>query len=277
MPIDHTPSPDDMGPGGPGLTDAFRAATVPDGTPLDPQEIIRRSKRRRLPRRAGTGVLLSLAVVGIGVAGFSGIGGGQLTGTTMSDSADRSTSADESTAESAESGADPTDEITHGTPGGDMSQTAPVEKLNLCGGPLAEMAPSPSGLSISVAFPDAAVGTAPVEGTATLSNGGSETITGYTAASPAITLSKDGTVVWHSNGPMIMLAVDVNLAPGESMTYPVTFTPVVCGIEDDSAESFRDDLPAAPAGEYQVSAAIAVMGETTVDTVVGPTSPVTLR
>jgi hypothetical protein len=270
MPTDNTPftDPDHRGHG---LGDAFRSAQVPGSTPLDPQQVIRRSKARRVPRQVGTGALLSLAVVGIGIAGFSGIGGSQVSNTTMSDSADES-----GTTESGnDTRSDPTGN-EESMDGGDFTQLAPVEKMNLCGGPLADVAPSPSGLTITVEFPDSPAGTAIVEGTATLTNGGSDTITGYTAASPAVTLSQNGTVIWHSNGPMIMLAVDVNLAPGESMTYPVTFTPVVCGVEDDSAESFREDLPPAPAGQYDVSAAIAVMGESTIDTVVGPLTPVTL-
>ena len=47
-------------------------------------------------------------------------------------------------------------------------------------------------------------------------------------------------------------------------------------VEDDTAEAFRSDLPAAPAGQYQVSAAIDLMGEFDADLVTGPAQTVTL-
>lgn len=268
-PSDHTPT---GAPNNSGIRDAFHHSTAPAGNGLDSAEIIRRSKKRRLPRQFGTGAALSLAVVGIGIAGFSGLGAGQGASSVMSDSA--------ATSESSESSdslmeSDSGDAMLGGSEA--VIGEAPIEKLNLCEGPLAEVAPSPSGLTISVDLPDAPAGSATIEGTATLTNNGTESVVGYSAASPALTLSQNGTVIWHSNGPMIMLAVDVDLDPGESLSYPVTLTPVVCGAVDDAGESFREDLPAAPAGEYQVSAAITVRGDATSDTVTGPLSDITLN
>jgi len=74
-----------------------------------------------------------------------------------------------------------------------------------------------------------------------------------------------------------MVAVDVNLAPGESMVYPATFSPVVCGVEDDMGEGFREDLPAVPAGDYQVSALLDLSGDASVELISGPAATVTLR
>ena len=162
--------------------------------------------------------------------------------------------------------------------GGDIKR-APAERINLCTGTLVEVAPSESGLELDVNFPDSAkAGTAAIEGTVTLTNNGTETVTGYTAASPALTLSQDGVVLWHSNGAMIDLARDVNLAPGESFDYETSFTPVVCGVDDDLADlGFAEDLPAAPAGEYQLSALIDLLGDSAADLISGPTSTITLK
>ena len=159
----------------------------------------------------------------------------------------------------------------------DEMKRAPAEKINLCTAPVAMVVPSATGLVLSVDFPDAAAGTSRVDGVVVMTNTGGETITGYTAASPAITLAQNGTVIWHSNGPTIQLARDVALAPGESIEYAASFTPVVCDVEDDVAESFRTDLPSAPAGQYQVSAAIDLMGERDADLITGDAQTVTLN
>jgi hypothetical protein len=159
----------------------------------------------------------------------------------------------------------------------------PADRINLCGGPLAEVAPNPDGLVLSTAFPESsATGTGAIDGTVTLTNTGTQTVKGTTAASPAITVSQDGVVLWHSNGPMIMLAVVVDLAPGQSMNYRASFTPVRCGVGDDLADGFPDNLPALPAGGYQVSAAIdlsreGVNGSAINELVTGPVQTVTLR
>jgi hypothetical protein len=84
------------------------------------------------------------------------------------------------------------------------------------------------------------------------------TVTGTTAASPVMTVTQHGTVVWHSNGPTIMLATMVDLAPGRSMDYRASFTPVLCGAGDDKPEGFPDDLPPLRAGDFQVSALLEV-------------------
>jgi len=127
--------------------------------------------------------------------------------------------------------------------------------VNFCGGPLAEVAPAQSGLVATPHFPATApAGTAAISGTVTVTNTGSERVTGYTGASPAMTVSEGGVTVWHSNGPQIMLAQLIDLEPGASVDLPASIVPVRCGVEDDSAESFRDDLPPLAPGVYQLSA-----------------------
>ena len=270
----------------PNLSDLFRSATPPTAA-INTSDVIRRSRRRRLPARIGAGSVVGLAVVGISVAGITGLKGITGGSAASSDSAAIESSEDGDMGTYSDGGAlgtndarsGPADSSEFGTPDGTTGgiSRAPAEKINLCGGPVAEVAPNERGLELTVQFPDASAGTESVTGEVTLTNTGAKTVTGYTAASPALTLAQNNMVIWHSNGPMIMLAVDVNLAPGESMVYPATFTPVVCGVEDDLGDGFREDLPAAPAGQYQLSAVIDLMGETTVELITGPAATVTLN
>jgi hypothetical protein len=238
---------------------------------LDAAAIIRRSKRRRLPQQLAVGGLSTLAVAGIGFAGvtaFRMLPQGAMIMSAGS-SADSGTVPERSGPSTAQDAKD--------------AKRAPADRINLCGGPLAELAPNPDGLVLSTAFPaNSATGTGAIDGTATLTNTGTRTIRGTTAASPAITISQDGVVLWHSNGPMIMLAVVVDLAPAQSMSYPASFTPVRCEPADDLAEGFPASLPPLPAGSYQVSAAIdlSVEGESgsaSNELVTGPVQTVTLR
>jgi len=235
----------------PNIRDLFRADRAPAGRSIDIDSVIRRSRRRRLPAQVGVGGVFTLAIGGIGLVGVQGLGSVTQSASTSSESA-------------SDSGAG----LAVPEQGGDVKR-APADRLNLCGGTLAEVAPSATGLVLTPSFPDAA-GSASVEGTVTLTNTGGASITGYSAASPAITLSQNGIVLWHSNGPMIEMVRDIVLAPGESLEYPASFTPVVCTVDDDLAESFASDLPAVQPGEYQVSAAADVVIDGNAALVTGP-------
>jgi hypothetical protein len=241
------------------LRELFRGDT--GGLPaIDTQSVIRRSKARRLPAQVGIGGAFTLAIGGLAVAGLQGFPTAQ--------------SASDSTVSTLEQAPAGPREGVQGMMEGDGPSTgikrAPADRINLCGGPLAEVAPSATGLVLTADFPDAPVGTAPVFGTVTLTNTGTEQIAGYSSPTPAITLSQNGIVLWHSNGPTILSIQDVLLAPGESLQYQASFTPVVCSVEDDSAEAFRTDLPAVAAGEYQVSAAADVSVDGIAELVTGP-------
>ena len=239
------------------------ASTI-DSAPINAASIIRRSKRRRLPAQLGVGSALTLAVAGIGVASINGLRPFM--------AADTAGLATDSSAESfGENGASDLN--------GQGTVAAPAEKLNLCGGPLAEVAPRSNGVELVVQFPStAAANGETVTGIVSMTNNGTATITGTTAASPAITVSQDGVTRWHSNGPMIMLAVIVDLAPGESMVYKTALTPVHCDTEDELSEGFREDLPALGPGEYQVSAAIDLSRDgAPAELITGDPSPLTLK
>ncbi|MFD3443981.1 hypothetical protein ACFDTO_05205 [Microbacteriaceae bacterium 4G12] len=234
------------------------AADAPTGV-LDVDAVLRRARRRRLPRRLATGGVSALAIAGIGFAGANALGGvGQVTTLSSGPSEDSSVGPVEGQTEGggAESGLPaPGGAVSDsGAAGGGIS-LAPAEKVNFCGGPLAEVAPAQTGLVATPRFPATApVGTEYITGTVTVTNTGTERVTGYTGASPAMTVSEAGITVWHTNGPQIMMAQLIDLEPGASVDLPASFLPVRCGVEDDSAESFRENLPPLEPGVYQLSA-----------------------
>ena len=229
---------------------------------IDTAAVIRRSKRRRLPAQLATGAAAVLALGGVGVVGFQALGQNAPVAETASLRSESITDGEASGGSDAYAQAD---------------ELRSAESLNFCTYPLAEVTPAPSGLELTVDFPTAKVGADYVEGTVLLTNNGTETVTGYSAATPAITVSQNGIVTWHSNGAMIAVAIEVDLKPGESMEYAASFTPVACGVEDDGDAGFREKLPALPAGDYDVSAAIDIVGPASTELVTGPTETVTLR
>jgi hypothetical protein len=237
--------------------------------------VIRRSRMRRMPKQVGLEAAATLAIGGIGIASVQGIA-------SLGSSTASSTAADTASLQEAPevaAGSAPDDMMSGGT-AEEITKRAPADKLNLCGGPLAEVAPSATGLVATVEFAGADAGQERVDGVVTLTNTSSVAITGSTSATPAITLSQGGIVLWHSNGPTIAMVAIIDLAPGASMRLPASFEPVICAVDDDLLESFRADLPAAPPGDYQVSAALDVLvdqGAGSLELVTGPASATTLR
>jgi hypothetical protein len=252
------------------------AADAPTSV-VDIDAVLRRARRRRLPRRLATGGVGVLAIAGIGVAGADLLGGlGE--DATLSSGPAADSSAD-GAAESGNAAGDAGSADSGGT------SLAPAEKVNFCGGPLAEVAPAQTGLVAVPDFPATApAGTTTITGAVTVTNTGPQRVTGYTGASPAMTVSEGGVTVWHSNGPQIMLAQLIDLEPGASVELPASIVPVRCAVEDDSAESFRDDLPALAPGVYQLSAIFYLTPEgptaaslPSPDVVSGPLADITLQ
>lgn len=248
------------------LREALRGVPAPSSS-IDVASVIRRSKRRRLPRQIGIGGAAALAAVGITVAGVSSLRPPQAITMVASDTGETPAR------ESAEDGA--------ASPSGDGSgiALAPADKLHPCGGTIAEVAPNEAGLVLTPGFAAIASATGqPVSGTVTLSNTGASRVTGTTAATPAMTLSRDGVVLWHSSGPMIMLAVLVDLSPGQSMEYTASFTPVLC-TNEEQLDGDPAALPALPPGSYDLTAAIMVTPEdgSAPQLVTGPPQTVTLQ
>ncbi len=240
---------------------------------IDLDAVLRRSRARRRPRVAALAIVSSLAVVGIVVPVSISVAS-QQTGTLSAGSA--ASAPDSATAPKALQGGSAS--------GSGGIKRAPAEKINLCTGTLAAPAPAEDGLVLTVQPVDAAAGARDIPVTVTLTNTGAQQVTGSLSPFPTLTLSRDGTVLWHSNGAVPSLAQQIDLAPGASTTFSTTFEPVVCGVEDDEQPSFRAELPAAGPGDYRLSAALdfsptaaGASGSGDAVLVTGPTSPVTLH
>jgi hypothetical protein len=233
---------------------------------IDIARVIRVSRARRLGKQLASGGVAAFAIAGVAILGISTI-----PGQAPSDSV--------TTAEFAPA--------APGADGGLDSTTikrAPADRLNLCAAALAEVAPSAVGLELTTAFPSAApAGTAPIAGTLRLTNASSERVTGIVGYAPAVTVSQGGTVLWHSNGQLVAIDRAVDLAPGESIEFGASVVPVRCEAADDALEAFRPDLPALPAGDYELSAAldftpdVPVESSPGLDLVTGPRSAITLQ
>jgi hypothetical protein len=227
-------------------------ATLSTHRELDAGRIIRRSKRRRLPKQLGVGTVTTLAVAGIAVGGITGLKAFVPGSTTTSGA---SHSFDEGGIEQA--------------PARDSGAAVPAQQVNRCGSPLVSVPANALGLVLTPHFPVSAPANGePVEGTVTLTNTGISTVTGSTTGGAVITVSSNGTVLWHSSGPRIAPAKLVDLAPGQRMDFAASFTPVRCRASDDKPEGFPAGLPALTVGHYQVSALLEV-NDGTESTVVG--------
>jgi hypothetical protein len=236
---------------------------------IDVARVIRRARARRIPRLLAVGGAACLVVAGVAVPVSFAALGDTSTGTTFVAS-DKSDAGD---------GGGAAPESATGDSGETMMRSA-AGALNLCAGPLADPTPSPTGLTLSVAPVDGSVSADSIQATVTMTNTGDSTVHGTTAGAPSLALSKDGVVLWHSNGAMTMIAVPVDLAPGESLEYTAAFEPVRCDVEDDLSETgFRESLPSVSPGVYALSAAIDLVpldGSAT-ELVIGEPARVTLH
>ena len=240
------------------------------GTGIDLDAVLRRSRTRRRPRVVAVAVVSSLAAVGIIVPLSIGVLGPQL-GSTFSSGAGSAASAPDANKapEFATEGG--------GATGAPPAPGASARSLNLCGAALATPAPAADGLVLTVTPVDAAASARDIPVTVTLTNTGSAAVTGSLSPFPAITLSQNGTVLWHSNGAVPQLAEQLDLAPGASTAFSTTFEPLVCRAADDGTGSFGADLPAAGPGSYQLSAALDVTTDAGSVLVTGPTASATLH
>ncbi len=248
------------------LRDRFHDGTLPSGQ-IDVDAVLRRARARRRPRVLAAAAGSVLAIAAIAVPATIGSFARPSTDTAL-------VAGDEHSVPESAPGADG----DAGGAGDTMVDRAPAEKLNLCSAPVAEVAPAENGLVLTVEPVTASAGDHGIPTIVTMTNTGTEPVSGTTGGRPAMTLSKGGVTLWHSNGPQTMIAVPVELAPGETLQYPATFEPVRCGVEDDMGESFRDDLPEVGPGVYQLSAAIDFTRNdgSFIDLVTGPAVRVTL-
>jgi hypothetical protein len=232
---------------------------------IDVSKVIRRARARRLPRVLAAGGAACLAIAAIAVpVSVSMFGGGAGTTFVASDAG----GGEDAAAPEAESGE------------ADALLRVTADQLNLCAAPLAEVPPAPEGLELTIAPIDAPADAVSIETIVTLVNNGPTAVRGTTPGSPSLTLSQEGVVLWHSNGPAPMITVEVNLEPGESLQYAASFQPVRCGAADDLvAEGFPPGLPPVGPGNYGLSAAIDLtqLDGSAVTLVTGTPTPVVLR
>lgn len=240
-------------------------------SPIDVARVLGRARARRRSHR--------LAVVGAGAATVAAVGAAGFGYAALNAPTPLSAASGGETQPEPLSGA-AGDPSTSGAAGGAIS-LAPPEKVNSCGAPLAELAPAESGLVATPRFAGSAAAGGTVTGSVVLTNTGSAHLVGYTGARPVITVSEDGITVWHSNGPVIEMALLIDLEPGASMELAATFEPVRCGQEDEMQEEFRADLPPLEPGAYDLSAIVPFIPEGAgagfVEYVGGPLTPVVLE
>lgn len=242
----------------------------PRGT-IDLDAVLRRARRRRAPRVAAIAIVSSLAVVGVVVPVSIGLTGAHTTTSVLG--AQSGGSAPDLSSGQAPRAAD----------GGAAAGTS-AETMNRCAGHLANPSPAADGLVLTVPPVNAAAGGRSIPVTVTLTNTGTQQVTGSLSPFPVLTLSRDGLVLWHSNGAVPSLVQEIDLAPGASTTFKTTFEPLICAPADDTGRGFGSALAQVARGSYELSAALDFTpapssGEAGGAAVVvtGPTSAVTLH
>jgi hypothetical protein len=225
-----------------------RAADAATPRPVDVDAVLRASSARRRARRTalvgGVGAVAAALLIGGGVmAGLQGLGG--------------PTAAEAPTAfESAELSTDAVEEGGDAGAADDLRFMAP-EQVNRCGAPVAaptDAAASP--LSVTVEVPATLVRpgtTNPV--TVTVTNTGTDVVSGSLGEFAPITVAESGITVWHS-GPGEGSLRQVSLAPGESTVLEGSFETRFCAEADDLGGSLRAGLPGLEPGGYGVSAIV---------------------
>lgn len=242
------------------LRDRFREGETPAGS-IDVATVIRRARSRRRPRAIVAGGVSTLAaaaiVVPVAILGMGAPDRAAFDGTAVGGAAESSTLQDADGAESLE--------------------RAPVTKLNLCEGAVSSPSGSTSDLVLALPSLEAPADGATLETEVLVVNASEDSIAGIVFAPPALTLARDGVVVWHSNGPRDAEPVAFDLGSGESLALPASFDAVSCASADEGREAFRPDLPAAEPGDYEISAVVEVrLADGGSLLVSGPPAPVRL-
>jgi hypothetical protein len=225
----------------------FRELPAPDAS-IDTNAIIRRSRRRRLPQQLGVGSVLTLAVAGIGFASFTGLQG--LTPSMM---------AADAPAGVAESGTfSGTDMTTRST----CASDAAVEGER-------HGAEAVSTFEVAGDFPSSAQAGQPVQGAVTLTNTGSDAVTG-TITGATVSLTRAGEEVHQHDDSTT--GASVSLPPGETVSIALTFDTVGCASSGDAVSA-----PLEPGG-YDVSATLTVeAADGTLWQLGAPASAITIR
>lgn len=237
---------------------------------LNTARIIRQAKARRRPKQLAAGITGGIAAIGalaFVLPAALGLGGASLS------------TAGGSAADQAEAGDGASILKESDAPGASTSLSTSAEGLNLCGATLTTLPPDADGLELTVAPAGPTTVGGWIEATVTLTNHGTDPFIGTAVDGAVVTLSGDGAVLWHSNGPSAEFESAVDLDPGESVSYRTGFEPVACSAEDDaSSTGFRPGLPPLTSGPYELSAAIDIAPDGAPTRVVsGPPTAITLR
>jgi hypothetical protein len=212
--------------------------------------VLAASRSRRRARRTavvtGAGAVAAVLVVGGLVFGLQRPGG------------DATTADAPVASESAES-ADVAPEAAEGDGAASGPRLAVPESVDRCGAtvvPLGDAADAP--LAVSVATPTAPVAPgATASVTVTVTNPGTEVVTGDLSRIPTITIADAGVVAWHSSGASEAGAIRVSLRPGESVTLTGVLSALRCTAADDDGTELPSDLPPLAPGSYAVGATVA--------------------
>lgn len=232
---------------------------TPTAGGIDLDRVIARSRARRRPRQVAATLVGALALTGVLVIGVQ----------TLPRPASDSAVMMESESGAADGGAASEDAALSGP-------AAPL--IAACAAPAGAPTGIVGGLALEVIFPTSvSAGTAQIEGTVRVTNVGTTPVSATTAPVPAITVSENGIVVWHTNGPTILSLATIELEPGQSVELPASATLVRCSPEDDALPEFRADLPALAAGDYALTAAMDVADAATGDLTRLVSDPTVLR
>ena len=229
---------------------------TPTAGGIDLDRVLARSRARRRPRQVATTLVGALALTGVLVIGVQTL---------------------------PRPGTDTAVMMESGTAGGAASEDAALSgpaapMIAACAAPAAAPTGVVGGLALELAFPTSvAADTAQIEGTVRVTNVGATAVSATTAPVPAIAVSENGIVVWHTNGPTILSLATIELAPGQSVELPASATLVRCAPEDDALPEFRSDLPALPSGDYTLTAAMDVADSSTGEVTLLVSDPVVLR
>jgi len=220
------------------LRDLLRGSEPEGRAAIDLDAVLTRARRRRRPRVVAAQALGSVALAGVLVTAVV---------VALPRTADSAATIAADTAAGSEEGAPYVGDA-------DLRKEGDV-----CGEPVVEH-PAVDGLALDLTLPTTVEPdprALPV--VVTLRNTGTESLVGTTATAPEVTVAEEGQVLWHTPASADAGFRALDLAPGESVDYPVTIAVVVCTSEADLAtDGSASTLPAAGPGDYELRAVLEV-------------------
>ncbi len=243
---------------------------------LDPAAIIRRSKRKRLPRQLSAGSVLTLAAAGIGVAGVTGVGGLNFMGVrTASDLAESAADAPGWVgANSSPDGPGADGPGADADAGRNTPYIGEGDEAAPCGTAQAPPSNNPWRIRLEVNVASKAAGAdSLVTATITIRNNGSAAAE-VTPVGPVVhTLQRDGVVVAIGSGELLGMdgapfTEPLNLGAGQSTTLQSEFALATC----------LSVHPGVPAGDYLLGTQLGFESDTGTTAIIdGTLTDITVR